>query len=93
MAIEVFEEAAAAEVKRRGLDGIICGHIHQPEIHKIDAVLYCNDGDWIESCTAMTEDENGWLEIVHWGDIRQLVKQDQNAELYPFPITNLPKTA
>lgn len=92
-AIEVFEEAAAAEAKRRGLDGIICGHIHQPEIRKIDGVLYCNDGDWIESCTAMTEDKNGWLEIVHWGDVRQSVKQDQDAELFPFPITNLPKAA
>lgn len=92
-AIEVFEEAAASEAKRRGLDGIICGHIHQPEIRKIDGVLYCNDGDWVESCTAMAEDENGWLEIVHWGDVRQSVKQDQQVELYPFPITRLPKAA
>lgn len=92
-AIEVFEAAAAAEAKRRGLDGIICGHIHQPEIRKIDGVLYCNDGDWVESCTAMTEDQNGWLEILHWGDVRQSVKLDQETDLLPHPITKLPKAA
>lgn len=92
-AIEVFEEAAAAEARRRGLDGIICGHIHQPEIRKIDGVLYCNDGDWVESCTAMTEDENGWLEILHWGDVRQSVKLDQETEYLSYPITKLPKAA
>lgn len=93
VAIEVFEEAAAAEAKKRGLDGIICGHIHQPEIRKIDGVLYCNDGDWVESCTAMAEDENGWLEIIHWGDVRQSVKQDQEEAQFPIPITKLPRAA
>ena len=38
------------------LDGIVCGHIHRPEIRDIDGVLYCNDGDWVESCTALVED-------------------------------------
>lgn len=92
-AIDVFESAAAAEASRRGLDGIICGHIHQPEIRKVNGVLYCNDGDWVESCTAMTEDANGWLEILHWGDIRQSVKIDREVDTLPDPITRLPKAA
>lgn len=92
-AIEVFEEAAAAEARHRGLDGIICGHIHQPEIRKIDGVLYCNDGDWVESCTAMAENQNGWLEIIHWADIKQSVKKDQAENLFPIPISRLPTAA
>jgi UDP-2,3-diacylglucosamine pyrophosphatase LpxH len=63
--IRRFEQAAAAEAKRRHLDGIICGHIHQAQIASINGVLYCNDGDWIESCTAMVEHGNGRFEIVH----------------------------
>jgi UDP-2,3-diacylglucosamine pyrophosphatase LpxH len=74
-AIEVFEEAAANEAKRRGLDGVVCGHIHQAEIRVIDGILYCNDGDWIESCTAMVEDETGHLEIIHWSDLQKSVKK------------------
>ena len=51
-----FERALAHEARRRGLDGVVCGHIHRAEISQIDGVLYCNDGDWVESCTALTED-------------------------------------
>jgi len=78
-AIRAFEEAAALEAKKRGLNGIICGHIHQPEIRMIDDVLYCNDGDWIESCTALVEHNTGRLELVHWGDLQQAVKCEQAA--------------
>jgi UDP-2,3-diacylglucosamine pyrophosphatase LpxH len=78
-AIRAFEEAAAAEAKSRGLDGIICGHIHQPEIRNIDGVLYCNDGDWVESCTALVEHHDGRLELMHWGDLQQAVKCDRAA--------------
>ncbi len=73
-AIRAFEAAAAREAARRGLDGIVCGHIHQPEIRSIDGILYCNDGDWVESCTALVENREGRLELVHWGDLRQVVK-------------------
>ena len=54
-----FERALAQEARRRGLDGAICGHIHRAEISQIDGVLYCNDGDWVESCTTLTEDFAG----------------------------------
>lgn len=73
-AIDAFERAAAMEARERGLDGVICGHIHQPEIRPIDGTLYCNDGDWVENCTALVENDAGWLELVHWGDRKQAIK-------------------
>ncbi len=67
-----FEKAVAAEARRRGADGVVCGHIHKAEMREIDGVLYCNDGDWVESCTALVEDDTGHLEILHWAEIRAL---------------------
>jgi UDP-2,3-diacylglucosamine pyrophosphatase LpxH len=61
-----FEEALAQFAQERGVDGVVCGHIHHAEIRDIDGVLYCNDGDWVESCTAMFEHPNGELEMVYW---------------------------
>ncbi|MEC5216863.1 UDP-2,3-diacylglucosamine pyrophosphatase LpxH [Actimicrobium sp. GrIS 1.19] len=67
--ISSFEGALAAEAKKRGLDGVICGHIHKPEIREIDGVLYCNDGDWVESLSALVEDASGQLRLVTWQEI------------------------
>jgi UDP-2,3-diacylglucosamine pyrophosphatase LpxH len=64
-----FEHAAARAASRRGLDGVVCGHIHRPEVATIDGLLYCNDGDWVESCTALVEDRNGRLAIWRWSDM------------------------
>jgi len=61
-----FEAAVAREARRRGVDGVVCGHIHHAEIRHIDGVLYCNDGDWVESLTALVEHADGRLEIVDW---------------------------
>ena len=61
-----FEEAVAAEALRRGHQGVVCGHIHRAEMREIGGVLYCNDGDWVESCTALVEHRDGRLELVHW---------------------------
>lgn len=66
--IDKFETAAARAAGQRDFDGYICGHIHKAGIRKIDGALYCNDGDWVEHCTALTEDENGWLQLLHWSD-------------------------
>jgi UDP-2,3-diacylglucosamine pyrophosphatase LpxH len=63
--VEVFEHAAAQAALSRNLDGIVCGHIHRPGLRQIDGVLYCNDGDWVESCTALVELPNGELSIWH----------------------------
>ena len=64
--ISDFEDAMAAEARRHGYDGVICGHIHKAESRMIDGVHYVNDGDWVESCTALVEHMDGRLEIVEW---------------------------
>ena len=61
-----FEHAMAEVAKKRGLDGIVCGHIHHAEIRDIGGVFYANDGDWVESCTALVEHFDGRIEIVRW---------------------------
>jgi UDP-2,3-diacylglucosamine pyrophosphatase LpxH len=61
-----FEKNLAAYCKKRGFDGVICGHIHHAEIREIDGITYMNDGDWVESCTALVEHHSGAWEIVKW---------------------------
>jgi UDP-2,3-diacylglucosamine pyrophosphatase LpxH len=72
--ITVFEDAAVKEAARRGLDGVICGHIHQPALKKIKGLLYCNDGDWIENCTLLGETHEGNLELVQWTEHQTLLQ-------------------
>ena len=62
-----FEVAVAREARRRGADGVVCGHIHHAEIRSVEGVLYCNDGDWVESLTAIVEHHDGRLEIIDRG--------------------------
>ena len=64
--VEAFERAAASAAAQRGLDGIVCGHIHRAGVREIGEVLYCNDGDWVESCTALVEEMNGRMSIWNW---------------------------
>lgn len=61
-----FERTLAAEARRRGYDGVVCGHIHKPELRRVDGVLYANCGDWVESLSALVEHVDGRLEIVYW---------------------------
>ena len=61
-----FEAALAREARRRGVHGVVCGHIHHAELREIDGILYANDGDWVESLTALVEHADGRLEIVDW---------------------------
>ncbi|MBN1513089.1 MAG: UDP-2,3-diacylglucosamine diphosphatase [Phycisphaerae bacterium] len=61
-----FEQLLTAEARHRRVDGVICGHTHQPAIHEIEGILYCNTGDWIESCTALVEHADGRIELVWW---------------------------
>ncbi len=72
-----FEECVAEEAKRLGVDGVVCGHIHKAEIRDIDGVRYCNDGDWVESCTALVEHNDGRLEIVHWDRLLNEIQDEQ----------------
>ena len=70
-----FEHAVAAEARSRGFDGVVCGHIHKAEIREIDGILYCNDGDWVESLTALIETDAGELRIVDWREISQRIER------------------
>ncbi len=67
-----FEEALVAKVKRRGADGIVCGHAHRAQMAEIQGITYCNDGDWVESCTALVESHEGQLSLVDWLEVLRL---------------------
>lgn len=62
-----FEESVVRNVRDRDLDGVICGHIHAATIREIDGIIYINCGDWVDSCTAIVEQHDGRMELVHWG--------------------------
>lgn len=64
--INNYEKILSNECKKRNLDGVICGHIHHAELKQIDGVDYANCGDWVESCSALTEGFDGEIQIVHW---------------------------
>ena len=64
--ISAFEHVMTEEAKHRQCDGVVCGHIHKAEIRDINGILYCNDGDWVESLTALAEDFEGNLQVIHW---------------------------
>jgi UDP-2,3-diacylglucosamine pyrophosphatase LpxH len=75
-----FEVAVANEAKRRGHDGVVCGHIHRAEMRDIQGTLYCNDGDWVESCTALVEHFDGHLELVQWVPVHEAQMTGQKVE-------------
>ena len=64
-----FETNIIEYCRKRGFGGIICGHIHQSEIKEIDGLMYMNDGDWVESMTALVENYDGSWEIITWSEI------------------------
>jgi UDP-2,3-diacylglucosamine pyrophosphatase LpxH len=75
-----FEENLAGYCKKRGFDGVICGHIHHAEIKEINGVMYMNDGDWVESCTALVEHHDGRWEIITWTKEKDDESQENNQE-------------
>jgi UDP-2,3-diacylglucosamine pyrophosphatase LpxH len=77
-----FEQAVAHAAAERGVDGVVCGHIHTAEIRKIGDVTYYNDGDWVESCTALVEHADGQMEIVDWAEH----KRSQTTEPLANPV-------
>jgi UDP-2,3-diacylglucosamine pyrophosphatase LpxH len=66
--ISRFEEAVAHEAGTRGVDGVVCGHIHTAEIRQFGDIVYYNDGDWVEGCTALVEHFDGRMEVIHWAE-------------------------
>jgi len=64
-----FVDAGLGDARRRGLDGIVCGHIHRAALIERDGLVYANDGDWVESLTALAEDMDGTLRLLsHQGE-------------------------
>ncbi|SFZ82738.1 UDP-2,3-diacylglucosamine pyrophosphatase LpxH [Devosia enhydra] len=63
-----FEEALVHEAQQSGVDGVICGHIHFADIHDRLGVHYINTGDWVESCTAIVETDDGQFELIRWSE-------------------------
>ena len=84
-AIDRFETALAGEARRRGFDGVVCGHIHHAEMREVAGVLYLNDGDWVESCTALVETEDGRLELIDWAAINRLSFAAPRRPAEPIP--------
>ena len=84
-----FEESAIHHARERGLDGVICGHIHWAQIRDIGGLTYVNCGDWVDSCTAIVEHFDGALELVSWGSTlpqRQLAAPPVEDSLPPVAV-------
>ena len=75
--ISAYEETVARAAAERGVDGVVCGHIHTAEMRDLGDVTYYNDGDWVESCTALVEHFDGTMEILHWTE--EMVRRAQAA--------------
>ncbi len=84
-----FEELVARSARKRGVDGVVCGHIHTAEIRTIDGIVYYNDGDWVEGCTALVEHFDGYMEVLHWADemaVRKQCEENRNVEVLESEI-------
>jgi UDP-2,3-diacylglucosamine pyrophosphatase LpxH len=77
-----YEEVVAHAAADRGVDGVVCGHIHSAEIKQFGDITYYNDGDWVESCTALVEHADGRMEILDWAErirLQQMAKASEQA--------------
>jgi UDP-2,3-diacylglucosamine pyrophosphatase LpxH len=63
-AIAAYQDAALRMAREQGFDGVICGHLHYPSLHERDGLIYANDGDWVENCSALIEDGSGQLRLL-----------------------------
>ena len=87
--VENFEQLMAKEAKRKKCDGVICGHIHHATIKQIDGALYINTGDFVESCSAVVEHEDGHFEIIYW----QMTAQEKMGQYLKQNIRALPRSS
>ena len=82
-----FEEAVAHAARERGVDGVVCGHIHCAEIRQIGDITYYNDGDWVESCTALVEAQDGAITLIDWAEeCRNAARQAASKTPLPEPL-------
>ncbi|MFC5385699.1 UDP-2,3-diacylglucosamine diphosphatase [Aquamicrobium segne] len=79
-----FEETLTAEARRHDVDGVICGHIHSAAMRDFDGFTYINTGDWVESCTAVVEHEDGRMEIIQWATMSRLLNEQRSLVLAPW---------
>lgn len=71
--IGAYEDLVTNEARRHQVDGVVCGHIHHAEMRMIGETIYCNDGDWVESCTALVEDGEGRLSLINWIEEKEIL--------------------
>lgn len=86
LAIARYREAACRRAEEMGLDGVICGHIHHPESVSVKGVHYINDGDWVENCSALVEDQNGELRLLTSSMLQALTSPNQPTPIKPESI-------
>jgi UDP-2,3-diacylglucosamine pyrophosphatase LpxH len=91
--IDDFEGALAEEARRRGVDGVVCGHIHHAKMRRIGDILYVNDGDWVESCTAVVERHDGALELIAWDKVRHIWRNATSEDAAPADAPSQPTMA
>ena len=77
-----FERAVVREARQRGADGVICGHVHTPEMRDVDGIAYFNDGDWVESCSALVEHFDGTFELIRWGQVQAARSNEKVADAH-----------
>jgi UDP-2,3-diacylglucosamine pyrophosphatase LpxH len=77
--ISNFEQVVAHAAYERGADGVVCGHIHCAEVRQLGEVTYYNDGDWVESCTALVEHADGRMEILDWAERKRAEAHDNSS--------------
>jgi UDP-2,3-diacylglucosamine pyrophosphatase LpxH len=87
--IRAYEERVAGDARARGFDGHICGHIHFGHVRQLGGVLYLNDGDWVEHCTALVEDHTGAMELVHWSEQPTALGRASRELVWPSPAAAL----
>lgn len=81
--ISAFEEVVAKAAAGRGVDGVVCGHIHTAEMRELSGIEYYNDGDWVEGCTALVEHFDGRMEILHWPE--EIARREAEREAAQAP--------
>ena len=74
--ISSYEQALVEAARERRVEGVVCGHIHKADLRDIEGITYANDGDWVESCTALVEHDSGELEILRWAEMRHFSFHD-----------------
>ncbi len=81
-----YQHILSLEAQKRNVDGIICGHIHHADIAEMECgKTYCNSGDWVESCTALAENEAGQISIIRWLEESQQLLDEQLERETKYP--------